>query len=77
MQVRTVNHVMRTTLKRARIIAVAVIGTTVVLIGVVMLALPGPGLLVIIGGLALLGTEFVWARRLLHRVKKTARGRRQ
>jgi tellurite resistance protein TerC len=76
MQVRTVDYVMRTTLKRARAIAVGVIGTTILLIGVAMLALPGPGLLVIIGGLALLGTEFVWARRLLRRVKKTARNLR-
>ena len=43
------------------------IGFTVLLLGVVMLALPGPGLVTIVLGLALLGTEFVWARRLMKR----------
>jgi len=37
--------------------------------GAAMLVLPGPGLLVIAAGLALLGTEFVWARGLLTRVR--------
>jgi len=46
-------------------------GFTIILIGVALLVLPGPGTLVIILGLALLGTEFVWARRLLKRVKES------
>ena len=57
------------TLKTARKIAIAVVGSTVVLIGVALLVLPGPGLLVLILGLALLATEFVWARRWLERVR--------
>ena len=40
--------------------------------GVVMLAIPGPGWLTIAAGLALLATEFDWARRLLDRVKAVA-----
>ena len=44
---------------------VAVVGTTVVLLGVVMVVTPGPALLVIPLGLAILATEFVWAQRLL------------
>jgi tellurite resistance protein TerC len=67
------NDTMNKTLKHARMVAVAVIGTTAVLIGIAMLVLPGPGVLVIIGGLALLGTEFLWARRLMRKVKRTAR----
>ena len=51
----------------------AVIGTTAVVLGVIMLVLPGPGLLVIIGGLAILGSEFLWARRLMRKVKRAAR----
>jgi len=46
-------------------------GFTIILIGVALLVLPGPGTLVIILGLALLGTEFAWARRLLKRVKES------
>ncbi len=45
-----------------RRIAIFLIGTTVVLLGVIMLVIPGPGLLTIAGGLALLATEFAWAR---------------
>ncbi len=44
---------------------VGVIGTTIVLIGLALLVLPGPGLLVIIVGLAVLASEFVWAQRFL------------
>ncbi|PYU24081.1 MAG: hypothetical protein DMG32_14880 [Acidobacteria bacterium] len=44
-------------------------GFTLLLVGVVMLITPGPGWLVIIGGLAMLAAEFVWARRLLDRLK--------
>jgi uncharacterized protein (TIGR02611 family) len=50
---------------------VALIGGTIVVLGVVMLVLPGPGLLVIAGGLALLATEFLWARRALRSAKST------
>jgi len=57
----------------ARRIVVAVIGTTVVLLGVAMLVLPGPGLLTIVGGLAILGMEFAFARRWLQRIKKETR----
>ena len=40
--------------------------------GVAMLALPGPGWLTIAAGLALLASEFEWARNLLNRLKATA-----
>ncbi|WP_433078523.1 TIGR02611 family protein [Dactylosporangium sp. CA-052675] len=46
-------------------IAVAVVGTLVIAVGVVLLPLPGPGWVVILAGLALLAMEFAWARRLL------------
>ena len=45
----------------------AVLGFTVVLVGVAMLVLPGPGLLVIAAGLAMLALEFAWAERVLER----------
>lgn len=56
-------------LARVRKLVVAVIGTTVLLIGVAMIVLPGPAVIVIPLGLGILATEFVWARRLLQRVK--------
>jgi tellurite resistance protein TerC len=48
------------TLKRA---IIATVGSLVLLLGIVLLALPGPGLLVILGGLSILAIEFQWARR--------------
>ena len=47
-----------------------VIGFTLLLLGVVMLVTPGPGWVAIGLGLALLAAEFVWARRLLDRIKE-------
>jgi uncharacterized protein (TIGR02611 family) len=49
---------------------VLVVGGTVVAIGVAMVVLPGPAFVVIPAGLAILATEFVWARRLLVRVRE-------
>lgn len=46
-------------------LSVLAIGTVIVLAGVAMLVLPGPGLLTIFVGLAVLGSEFHWAQRLL------------
>ena len=48
---------------------IALIGGTVLLVGLAMLVLPGPGMLVIAGGLAILATEFFWARRALRNAK--------
>ncbi len=53
------------TYKLARRIVTAVVGSTVVLLGVAMLVLPGPALIVIPAGLSILALEFAWARRWL------------
>jgi len=63
-------------LRHARRVVVAVIGGTVLLVGIALIVLPGPAFVVIPLGLAILATEFVWARRLLRRVKEQVRGRR-
>jgi uncharacterized protein (TIGR02611 family) len=52
-------------------------GFTLLAVGVVMLVTPGPGWLAIIGGLAMLAAEFVWARRLLNRLKSEGARLRQ
>ena len=57
----------------ARRIAVLVVGLVLLAAGVVLLVLPGPGLLVTMAGLALLATEYEWARRLLARLRQHAR----
>ncbi|MBM4136309.1 MAG: hypothetical protein FJ241_05680 [Nitrospira sp.] len=48
---------------------VAVIGFTVLLIGIAMIILPGPAFIIIPVGLAILATEFIWARKLLKKVR--------
>jgi uncharacterized protein (TIGR02611 family) len=58
------------TIRQARRVIAAVVGFTLLAAGVVMLVTPGPGWLVIFLGLSALAAEFVWARRLLHRLKK-------
>jgi uncharacterized protein (TIGR02611 family) len=56
-------------LRQGRRIVVAVFGFTVVLLGVAMIVTPFPGWLVILLGLSILSAEFVWARRLMNRLK--------
>lgn len=60
------------TYRIARRIVVTVIGITVLLIGVALLVLPGPAILVIPAGLAILGLEYAWARRWLKAVRERA-----
>lgn len=54
-------------------IVVAVLGGTVLLAGVALLVLPGPAVIVIPAGLALLAMEFAWARRWLRHAKALIR----
>jgi hypothetical protein len=65
--------VIATTLQRAKRLIKVVFGLTLLIIGVAMLVLPGPGLLAITIALAVLGSEFIWARRLLNQIKAGAR----
>ena len=61
-----------------RKLIVAVIGLTILLIGVAMTVLPGPAFIVIPVGLGILATEFAWARRVIRRTRvmiARARGR--
>jgi uncharacterized protein (TIGR02611 family) len=58
------------TVEQVRRIFRVVAGFTLLLVGVVMLVTPGPGWLVILLGLGLLAAEFVWARRLMDRIKR-------
>jgi tellurite resistance protein TerC len=52
---------------------VAVIGLSVLAFGVALIVLPGPAILVIPLGLAILATEFLWAGRLLRQLGKPLR----
>jgi len=57
------------TVEQVRRVFLIIAGFTLLLAGVVMLVTPGPGMLVIFLGLGLLAAEFVWARRLMDRMK--------
>jgi uncharacterized protein (TIGR02611 family) len=54
----------------ARKVVVSIVGGSVVLVGVVMFVTPGPALLVIPVGLAILATEYAWAQRWLERMRQ-------
>jgi tellurite resistance protein TerC len=57
------------TVEQVRRVFLIIAGFTLLLAGVAMLVTPGPGVLVIFLGLGLLAAEFVWARRLMDRLK--------
>ena len=59
------------TYKVARRLAIAVVGSTVLVVGMVMIVVPGPAIVVIPVGLAILGIEFAWARYWLRRLRRT------
>ena len=56
-----------------RRIAVTVVGTVILAVGVVLLVAPGPGLLVILLALIVFAVEYEWARRHLTAVRARAR----
>ena len=56
-------------IKWLRRLIVGVMGFTVLLAGVAMIVLPGPAFIVIPLGLAILATEFLWAKALLDKAK--------
>ena len=56
--------------KNARKVVVAVLGGTLLLLGIAMLVLPGPGWATIFAALALLATEFTWARWVLKHARE-------
>jgi tellurite resistance protein TerC len=66
------------TLKRlARTFGVTLGGGVLLLAGVAMLVLPGPGIVVIIAGLAVLATEYAWAKRPLDAMRARAQRLRE
>jgi hypothetical protein len=57
-------------IKAIKRIAILVLGSTVLVIGVALLVLPGPAFIVIPVGLAILAVEFAWARRWLRKARE-------
>jgi uncharacterized protein (TIGR02611 family) len=70
--VRKLVAILRFIRRSTLLVGVGLVGGTVTAAGVVMLVTPGPGLVVIIAGLAILATQFAWAERALDRMKQKA-----
>jgi uncharacterized protein (TIGR02611 family) len=62
------------TYKAARRIAIAVVGSTVLVLGIALIVLPGPAFIVIPIGLAILSAEFAWARLWLKKIRRSISG---
>ncbi|HPN36934.1 MAG TPA: PGPGW domain-containing protein [Melioribacteraceae bacterium] len=58
------------TIKQFRKVFIAIIGFTILIIGLFLVVLPGPAFIVIPIGLSILATEFLWAKKLLNKVKE-------
>lgn len=52
--------------------AVFVLGVALLIVGLIMFVTPGPGIVLVVAGLAVLATEFAWAEHLLDKAKKQA-----
>ena len=65
-------EVLRFIARSTKRVAVTVVGAALVLGGLAMLVLPGPGIVVIAVGFAVLGTEYAWAAVAFERTKKAA-----
>lgn len=63
------------TYKAARRVVIGVVGATVLLIGLVMIVTPGPAIVVVPVGLAILSIEFTWARIWLRRLRRSISNR--
>lgn len=56
-------------LEKAKRTIKIVFGFTILIIGIALLVLPGPGIPIVIFGLIILATEYIWAKNLLNKTK--------
>jgi len=66
---RKISNVWRQLPHPLRWVVVATVGTSLVLLGIVFVFIPGPGLPLIVLGVAILATEFAWAQVVYIRIK--------
>jgi uncharacterized protein (TIGR02611 family) len=66
-------QIVRTIGRSGKRIAVTVVGLVALIAGAIMMVTPGPGVLVIVAGLAILATEWAWAERLLDKAKQSGK----
>ena len=58
------------TIKQFKRLIVAIVGSTILLIGIILIVLPGPAFIIIPLGLSILASEFMWAKKLMDRLKE-------
>jgi len=58
------------TLAQVKRIIITLVGFTVLIIGIVLIVFPGPAFIVIPIGLAILATEYIWAKKLFEGIKR-------
>lgn len=63
-------------LKSIKRIIIAIVGTTVLLIGIALIVLPGPAFILIPAGIAILATEFQWAKKLIQKIRQKVKSKR-
>ena len=73
MDLQPVSAIIRWVGRSGKRIAVTVVGLVVLVAGVIMMVTPGPGVLAIVAGLAILATEWAWAERALDRAQAGGR----
>jgi uncharacterized protein (TIGR02611 family) len=70
--VHSFRELLRFILRTGKRAVILVVGLVLLAGGLVMMVTPGPGILLIIAGLAVLATEFAWAEVMLDRAKEQA-----
>ncbi|HEX6568805.1 MAG TPA: PGPGW domain-containing protein [Acidimicrobiales bacterium] len=68
----SIGTLVRVIWRSSRRATVFVVGVVLVAVGLVMFVTPGPGIVLVVAGLALLATEFAWAEHLLDKAKEQA-----
>jgi SAM-dependent methyltransferase len=69
-EARMVRRAIEGSYRAGRKLVIASVGATIVLLGVLMIVLPGPAIVVVPLGLAILGIEFAWARRIVRGLER-------
>ena len=63
------NGWMKKDINQIKKIIILILGITILLIGVIFLITPGPGIFIILLGMIILAAEFLWARKILKKMK--------
>jgi tellurite resistance protein TerC len=67
-----VRRIMSISYRTARKVVIAMVGSTLLFLGMAMVVLPGPAVVVIPLGLGILAVEFAWARRWVNRLQDSS-----